>query len=136
MSATPEPTARADHLNSKTMLSTAAYLSDAQISYGVDTDIPQAMQSMDPWTVTLTTEHGSESFPYFMGRGHNGAEPKVADLIYSLVSDASYLECEPDQVTYETGKAIEANNAKLAHLFGSYWGTLQQMDEDQIREIF
>ena len=51
------------------MLSTAAYLSDVQISYGVDTDIPQAMQGMDPWTVTLITEHGSESFPYFMGRG-------------------------------------------------------------------
>jgi len=136
MSATPEPTARADHLNLKAMLSTAAYLSDVQISYGVDADVPEPMQFMDPWTVTLTTEHGSESFPYFMGKGHNGAEPEVADLIYSLVSDASYLECEPDQVTYETGKVIEANNAKLAHLFGSYWGTLQQMDEDEIREVF
>ncbi len=48
------------------MLSTAAYLSDVEISYGVDSDIPQAMQGMDPWTVTLITEHGSESFPYFM----------------------------------------------------------------------
>ena len=118
------------------MLSTAAYLSDVEISYGVDTDIPQAMQGMDPWTVTLITEHGSESFPFFMGRGHNGAEPEVPDVICSLVSDASYLESEPDQVTYETGKLIEANNAKLAHLFGSYWETLRRMDEDEIREVF
>ena len=118
------------------MLSTAAYLSDVEISYGVDSDIPQAMQGMDPWTVTLITEHGSESFPYFMGKGHNGAEPEVPDVICSLVSDASYLECEPDQVTYETGKVIEANNAKLAHLFGSYWETLRRMDEDEIREVF
>ena len=69
------------------MLSTAAYLSDVEISYGVDSDIPQAMQGMDPWTVTLITEHGSESFPYFMGRGHNGAEPEVPEVICSLVSD-------------------------------------------------
>jgi len=118
------------------MLSTAAYLSDVEISYGVDSDIPQAMQGMDPWTVTLITEHGSESFSYFVGKGHKGAEPEVPDVIYSLVSDASFLESEPDQVTYETGKAIEANNAKLAHLFGSYWETLRYMDEDEIREVF
>ena len=118
------------------MLSTAAYLSDVEISYGVDSDIPQAMQGMDPWTVTLITAHGSASFPYFMGRGHNGAEPEVPDVICCLVSEASYLECEPDQVTYETGKLIEANNAKLAHLFGSYWETLRYMDEDEIREVF
>ena len=118
------------------MNSTAAYLSDASISYGVESDIPEAMQGMDPWTVTLTTEHGSESFPYFMGKGHNGAEPEVPDVICSLVSDASFLECEPEECSYTVGKAIEANNRKMAHLFGSYWETLQAMDEDEIRAVF
>ena len=44
------------------MLSTAAYLSDVEISYGVDS-MTQAMQGMDPWTVTLITEHGSSPSP-------------------------------------------------------------------------
>ena len=118
------------------MTSTAAYLSDASISYGVESDTPQPMQGMDPWTVTLTTEHGSESFPYFMGKGHNGAEPEVSDVICSLVLDASFLECEPEECTYHVGKMIEANNRKMAHLFGSYWETLQAMDEDEIRDVF
>ena len=113
-----------------------AYLSDVSISYGVDIETPEAMQGMDPWTVTLTTEHGSESFPYFMGKGHHGAEPEVPDVICSLVSDASFLECEPEECSYPVGKAIEANNQKMAALFGSYWETLQAMDEDEIRAVF
>jgi len=113
-----------------------AYLSDVAISYGVDTETPEAMQGMDPWTVTLTTEHGSESFPYFRGKGHHGAEPEVWEVIHCLVSDASFLECEPEECSYPVGKAIEANNQKMAALFGSYWETLRAMDEDEIRAVF
>ena len=117
------------------MTKSPAYLSDVSISYGVD-EIPSNMKDMDPWTVTLTTEYGSESFPFFLGKGHHGAEPEGPDVIYSLVSDASFLESEPEEVSYPVGKAIEANSRKMAHLFGSYWETLQAMDEDEIRAVF
>lgn len=119
-----------------TITTTAAYLSDLSISYGVEGDTPEAMQGMDPWTLTLTTEHGSESFPFFKGKGHNGAEPEVAELIHCCVMDASMLECEPELIDETTAAAIETNSAKMARLFGTYWQTLQRMEEDEIFAVF
>ena len=113
-----------------------AYLSNVAISYGVDNATPEAMQGMDPWTVTFTTEHGSEAFPFFMGKGHYGEEPEVWEVIHCMVADASCLECEPEICSEETADAIRENNRKMAALFGSYWETLQAMDEDEIRAVF
>jgi len=117
------------------MTNTTAYLSAVEITPGVE-KFSQLMKGMDPWTVTLTTEHGSESFPFYVGKGHNGAEPEVADLIHCMVADASCLECEPEMCSKETAAVIRENSRKMARLFGCYWETLQAMDEEEIFAAF
>ena len=43
----------------------------------------------DGWTVTLKLGRRRFTLPYYMGHGHNGAEPTQADVLTSLILDSS-----------------------------------------------
>ena len=61
----------------------------------------------------------------------------MADLVKSLVMDARFLTDEPEEVTYATGKAIEAQIQKAIRVFGhDYWFRLTEMSDEEIEEIF
>jgi hypothetical protein len=117
------------------MTKPAACLLKAEVTYGTEEPAPWSSDA-DGWTFELTTEHGTESFSFYVGRGQEGREPEVWELIHCLVSDQNYLENEPDEVTYALGLKITANSEKMQRLFGSYWQTLLQMDEEEISEVF
>lgn len=61
----------------------------AESRYGVDRDpLPGVHDGMDAWTVTLRFGRRRLTVPFFMGVGHNGAEPDAASVLYCLASDA------------------------------------------------
>ena len=113
----------------------AACLLSAVVSYGAEEENSWDA-SADGWTFELKTEYGAETFSYWLGRGHQGREPEVFELVLSLVSDAQYLENEPEEVSWLLGQKISANNDKMARLFGSYWQQLLGMSEEEIEEVF
>jgi hypothetical protein len=112
-----------------------ACLTDVQLTYGTDEESSWATDA-DGWTFELTTDHGTEAFSFWVGRGQNGREPEVWELIHCLVSDQQYLDSEPESVSYGLGQKITANSQKMQRLFGRYWQTLLEMDEDAIVEAF
>ena len=112
-----------------------ACLIKSEITYGSD-DAPSWASDADGWTFELTTAHGTEAFRFWVGRGQNGREPEVWELIHCLVCDQNYLENEPEEVTWALGQKITANSQKMQRLFGSYWQTLLNMDEEEITEAF
>ena len=117
-------------------MNTPACLTDASVTYGNDcTDLDDWQKYANPWTITLTTEHGTESFSYWTGSARTD-EPTIPDVIHCLVMDAQMLEQEPEHFNYVLGKKVEANNEKLAKLFGTYWLTLKEMNEEEIDEVF
>ena len=113
----------------------AACLLSAVVSYGTEEENSWDA-SADGWTFELRTEYGTEEFSYWLGRGHQGREPEVSELVLSLVSDAQYLESEPEEVSWLLGQKISANSEKMARLFGSYWRQLLGMSEEEIAEVF
>ena len=101
-------------------------LTHSEIRRGVDlkpSELDDWQKKADGWTITLCSDLSAEhfgpgvwpEFHFWKGRGHNGEPPTVADLIYSIANDCSFLESEPDQVTYEVGKRIEHNENKPLH---------------------
>jgi hypothetical protein len=113
----------------------AACLLSAVASYGTEEENSWDAGA-DGWTFELRTEYGTEEFSYWLGRGHKGREPEVSELVLSLVSDAQYLENEPEEVSWLMGQKISANNEKMTRLFGSYWQQLLAMSEEEIAEVF
>ena len=131
-------------------------LTQSRITAGVDLPLSQLddwQQKAQGWTIelcsTLTTEQQLEvggtktssgiwpTFHYWKGSAHKGEPPTVADLIHSVASDCSYLESEPEQVDYPTGKAIEHNERKMRRLFGyQLWERIKAYDEDEIQAAF
>ena len=119
-------------------------LTHSSIDRGVD--LPLSAQSdwqrkADGWTISLAsdlTEPGIwPTFHYWKGVGHKGEPPTVADLIYSVVSDCSYLESEPEEVSYPTGKAIEHSERKMIALFGfQFWQVIKAYSEEEIETAF
>jgi len=125
-------------------------LTDSHITYGVDLT-PEEMrklskwqQEADGWTIELCSTNTTEqqpgiwpAFHYWKGPGHNGKPPTVSDLIQSVAADCNYLESEPEELTYPTGKQIEANEAKMRALFGdSQWERIKAYDDDEIEACF
>ena len=110
----------------KTLLTT-------DVEYGVKGEIPPRFRDFIPWTVTMTTQRGTESFAFYVGRSVETA-PTAFDVIYASVMDQNFLESEPERVDWPTGKSIEANSAKMAAVFGDYWVNLQCMDEEQLAD--
>ena len=115
------------------------YLQSAEVVYGQDikdvSELKDWQKDANPWTITLTTELATHSFPFWTGKAVT-EDPSVPDLIYSLVMDSLFLEQEPEEVSYPTGLAIKENDRKCEELFGSYWETLKAMDEEEIYEVF
>lgn len=118
-----------------TKASPAACLTAAQISYGAEEENSWDATA-DGWTIELTTANGTEAFSYWMGRGHQGREPEVWEVIQSLVADQRFLESEPEEVSWPMGQRIAANSSKMQRLFGSYWQQLLEMEEEEIAEVF
>lgn len=114
----------------------SAYLQKATCTYGTETRPAWAGPRTDGWTCELTTEYGTESFEYWMGEGLGGREPEVWELLHSLVSDALFLDSEPEQFTLEQALLTVANERKCERLFGRYWFVLQQMDEEEMQQAF
>lgn len=123
-------------------------LNHAEISYGVDlplSELSDWQREADGWTIRLASTISSEhygpgvwpEFHFWKGKGHKGEPPTVADLIQSVASDCSYLESEPEQVSYPTGKAIEHNQSKMRRLFGhQLWERIKSYSEEEIEEAF
>ena len=125
-------------------------LTDSHITYGVDLT-PEEMrklskwqQEADGWTIELCSTNTTEqqpgiwpAFHYWKGPGHNGKPPTVSDLIQSVAADANYLESEPEEVTYPTGKQIEHNERKMRKLFGhQLWERIKAYSDEEIEEAF
>lgn len=121
---------------------TTKCLTASAVTYGNDadwSDLTEWQRDADGWTISLTNDEGeSEEFYFWTGQGLRGkGEPTVADLVQCLIGDARFLEDEPDEVNYATGKAIEAQTEKAMRLFGrDYWFRLMEMSEEEIKEIF
>lgn len=114
-------------------MTTTKTLLTTEVRYGVEGEIPGDFKNSHPYTVSMTTANGTESFAFYMGQALT-REPTAFDVIHSCVMDQLYLENEPEQVSWLIGKAIEANSAKMAKLFGGYWTRLQCMDEEQLAD--
>ena len=92
-------------------------------------------QDANPWTLIVTSTLGCESFHYWTGQAIT-TEPTLSDLIDSLLCDARSLE-DFEDLSYSTGKAIEANCAKAQRLFGDLWPRMvAHYDEDDIAAAF
>ena len=122
-------------------------LTQSRIIAGVDvpaSKLDDWQQKAQGWTIelcsTLTTEQQPGIWPtfhYWKGEAHKGEPPTVADLIWSVACDCSYLESEPEQVDYPTGKAIEHNERKMRLLFGhQLWERIKAYDEDELQAAF
>ena len=123
-------------------------LTHSEIRRGVDlkpSELDEWQKKADGWTIRLCSDISAEhfgpgvwpEFHFWKGRGHNGEPPTVADLIYSIASDCSFLESEPDQVTYEVGKRIEHNENKMRKLFGhQMWERIKAYDDDELQTAF
>lgn len=110
------------------------------VTYGNDadwSDLSDWQRKANPWTITLTnSEHHVESFYFWTGVGLT-EEPSVADLINCLVSDSLYLQDEPEELTYASGKAIEVQTEKAIRLFGrDYWFHLVELNEEERSALF
>lgn len=131
-----------------TTTNAAGMLTHSDIRHGVDlppSELSDWQRRADGWTIrlasTLSTEHYGPGvwpeFHYWKGEGHHGEPPTVADLIWSVASDCNYLDSEPDQVSYLTGKAIEHNQRKMRRLFGhAYWERIKAFSEEEVEEAF
>lgn len=126
---------------------TTGMLTNSRVIRGVD--VPQDGQSdwqlqADGWTIelcsTLTTESQPGAWPafhYWKGKGHKGVAPTVSDLIYSVASDCSYLESEPEEVSWAMGCQIRHNEHKMQRLFGAaHWNRIKGYSEEEIQEAF
>ena len=123
-------------------------LNHSEITRGVD--LPQSeltdwQREADGWTIRLASTISSEpygpgvwpEFHFWKGSGHQGKPPTVADLIHSVAIDCNYLEDEPKELDYPTGKAIEHNQSKMRRLFGhQLWERIKRYDEEEIEEAF
>lgn len=49
----------------------------------------ESTHDMTGWTVTLTFKGRTMTTPYYMGKGHDGNEPTIAEVLHSLFVDAS-----------------------------------------------
>jgi len=114
----------------------SAPLESVEITYGTESRPDWAGPRTDGWTVELTTDNGTESFEYWMGEGLGGREPLVWELMYSLISDALFLESEPEQFTFEQSLRTMANERKCERLFGRYWSVLLGMEEEELQAVF
>lgn len=53
----------------------------------------ETFQDADAWKVRIINPRGNRyTTKYYMGYGHKGAEPKVEDVLSSLISDAECVE--------------------------------------------
>lgn len=48
-----------------------------------------SFKDSDGWTCVLKCGRKRYTVPFYMGRGHGGAEPTIADVLSCLLSDAS-----------------------------------------------
>jgi hypothetical protein len=79
---------------------------------------------MDHWTVTLHRGDLSETFPYYMGLGHNGAEPTLHEVLSCLSSDASMVDeygGDPDE-----WRVMFSEDTTIKELFASIAATIEQ----------
>lgn len=60
------------------------------VTYGAP-DNPEFSDS-DGWTCVLRYANRQMTIPFYMGRGHNGAEPEVSDVLDCLFSDADGVD--------------------------------------------
>lgn len=130
------------------MTTECGMLTQAQIIAGVDLPAEQLsdwQRQADGWTVRLCSDISADhygpgvwpEFHFWKGSAHNGEPPTVADVIQSVVLDCSFLESEPESVSYPVGKAIERNETKMRHLFGhQLWERIKSYDEEEIVEAF
>lgn len=131
-----------------TMTATIGMLTHSRIIRGVDlapSELSPWQQDADGWTVELASTLSEKrfgagnwcAFHFWKGKGHKGQAPTVTDLIYSIAADANYLESEPEEVSYVTGKQIEHNVRKMQALFGvAYWNRIRAMEEEELTEAF
>jgi hypothetical protein len=94
-------------------------------------------KNSDGWTVTLRNGTKRMTFPFYVGSGHNGAEPKINDVMDCLLSDASGYENSRDfeewcsEYGYDTDsrkaekiyKACEKEFEKLKNFLGDDFET-------------
>jgi len=122
-------------------------LTHSEITRGIDSDTPLDLwqAEADAWTIRLCSDLSREklgagnwpTFHFFKGPGLKGEPPSVSDLIFSVASDCSFLECEPEEIDYATGKKIEHNGKKMTILFGyQLWEKIKQYTEEEIQEAF
>lgn len=123
-------------------------LTHSEIERGVDLPLQEQTEwqrKADGWTIRLCSDLSKDyygpgvwpEFHFWKGAGHKGEPPTVADLIYSVAMDCSYLESEPEEVTYPVGKAIEHNEQKMRRLFGVVsWERIKRYSEEEIQEAF
>jgi len=131
-----------------TVNTTAGMLTQSRIIRGVDlalSELSPWQQKADGWTVELASTLSEQrlgagnwcSFHFWKGKGHKGQAPTVADLIQAVAADANYLESEPEEVSYVTGKQIEHNVRKMQTLFGvAYWNRIRSMEKEELTEAF
>lgn len=70
----------------------------AKSTWGSSKPTPPGMQGMDPWTVTLHYKGRRLTVPFYMGYGHGGNPPTAADVLTSLLLDATSYEQFGDDV--------------------------------------
>lgn len=122
------------------------YLRDSRVLRGVDVPIDEQSEwqlSADGWTIELCSSLTTESQPgvwpafhYWKGKGHKGKAPTVSDLVFSVASDCSYLESEPEEVSWVMGCQIKHNEQKMQLLFGELWEEIKGYSEEEIEEAF
>jgi hypothetical protein len=89
---------------------------------------------MDKWEVELFRNNKSWVFPFYMGLGHNGAEPTAYDVLACLTkyevgtfkdfcAEFGYerfndYDCKTNMESYKTYKAVKSEYKKVCEMFG------------------
>ncbi len=80
-------------------------------AYGVKNPDPDMSHCMDPWTVTLRYQGRRLTTNFYMGSGHAGKEPTAADVVSSLILDASAGEQSFEDFCTDLGYDTDSRRA-------------------------
>lgn len=90
-----------------------------EVQYGAE--VNENFQNSDGWTCTLTYWGRGIEIPFYMGKGHHGAEPELNDVLSAMFRDADALEMSFQEFCGEFGydddsiKAFKTYNACVAN---------------------
>ena len=101
-------------------------------------------KNSDAWTVTIGYEGREMTIPYYMGKGHNGAEPELEMVLESCFLDSSAKDMsfhewcaeygyDTDSISNkQTYKACVAIGEQLEEVFGEDLETIEEELQEAI----